>query len=69
MRDIFTDDGRLINVKGMLELENYHFVITKEIVDSGKDRLGLIGDKIGDKGCWRSLRVLCQSVTTLQITC
>ena len=36
-RNIFTDDGRLINVKGMLELENYHFVITKEIVDSGKD--------------------------------
>lgn len=38
MRDIFTYDGRLINVKGMPELENYHFVITKEIVDSGKDR-------------------------------
>ena len=36
MSDIFTDDGRLINVKGMLELENYHFVITKEIADSGK---------------------------------
>ena len=37
MRDIFTDNGRLINIKGMLELENYHFVIAKEIVDSGKD--------------------------------
>ena len=37
MSDIFTDDGRLINVKGMLELCNYYFAALTEIIDLGKD--------------------------------
>ena len=37
MQSTIFPEGFLSFIKGMLELENYHFVIAKEIVDSGKD--------------------------------
>lgn len=53
-----TKKCHVVNVQGMIELENYHFITTRVIIDLGKNHQWVLKSLV--KGCWLDRCLLAQ---------